>query len=141
LEIALFWIVRLSLSLPVPEEVRDVPPTKMPKEVAAELLPAAILQFLMTSFVAPRFDPRLVTQTAAVAAAVEALDMVRLRSVPPEFDPSIITQSAPFRLMMQEVDVPLMVATLPAAGRIVSVLVEFANALALMVIGNVSEDE
>ena len=92
----------------------------------------------MMSLVAPAPVPRLLTQTAAVFDAVDVLLMVRLRSVAPEFEPSMVTKSAPLNLMMLVAGEPVIVATLPTAGRMVRRLVLLEPTTWLMLIGNVS---
>ena len=127
-----FVMVLSSFPVVVPVEKRILPPT-VPNGTVAE---PKIEQFLKVLFVASAIN-RMVLVLAVLD--VDKLEIIKL--LPPVFSPSIVTKSAPLKSIKGEpaAGVPLIVAPTLAFGRIVKVFVAFAEELALIVIGKVSE--
>src|SRR6185503_13692221 len=130
-------LVKVLLSLSKPSLSMAAPPLSIANDVLVEFAawstPVEMLVFLIVLFVAPAPVPRLIRHTAAVFVAVFVLVIVRSRVVPPlVFEPSTTIKSALFNLTIQ-LDEPEIVGLTLVSGLIVTVLVEVAPRIGLMV--------
>jgi hypothetical protein len=101
-----------------------------------------IVQFLIALLEAPLVAEVEAIHITAVVVEVFVFVIERLRSNPPLLLPSMVIKSAPFSTITAVVELPLILAVTPLAGRMVSVLVADMPAnVEGMVIGKVSDAE
>src|ERR1043166_624163 len=129
----LFWNVLLLLPVPRLVTLIVVPPEPTPNNVVVLLLPTR-LRFFTTLFVAASAPAVVCNQMTADDVPVLVFVIVMSRDDVPLLEPSIVTQSEPFRMTRALALDPVMV--IPGAfGLIVTVLVELAPGIELIVIG------